>query len=108
MPLLLSKTYEIVTEESAENGEAEERGWAWEACEHSVREAARLIRGLAPSQSPITDPARCWFTQYDEMGDICTGERENTSIHFSHENKPHALRYWIVAIRAAGFKIHGD
>lgn len=64
--LLLSKTFEVITEESAENGDAESRGFEWEAVECSVREAADYLRHCEPSQSPIIDPARVWFTEYGE------------------------------------------
>lgn len=104
--LLLSKTYEAITEESAEHGDAESRGYEWEDSPHSVREAADMLRHREPSQSPITDPARVWFTEYGDA-DYRTGDVENTSLHFSHKNTAHALRYWRAAILAAGLTIKG-
>lgn len=105
--LLLSKTFETITEESAAEGEAEDRGFLWEDSPHTVREAADRIRGLESSQSPITRPDSVWFTSYGEA-DYRTGETENESVHFSHANNPHALRYWKAAILAAGFQIKGN
>ena len=104
MALLLSQTYEQWGEEALELGETNESGFDWEDSAHTVREAVARIKGREPSQFPITDPARCWFTDSDTC--FITGDEEITAVHFSHSNKPHSLRYWIAAIRAAGFKVH--
>ena len=100
----LSKTYEVITEESAEHGEAAETGFHWQDVGHSFTETVDMLAGLSPSQSPITDAARCWFTSYGDS-DFCTGDVENTAIHYSRENKPETLKYWAKAIRAAGHKV---
>jgi hypothetical protein len=102
--LLISKTYEVITEKSAAHGDAEDRGFEWEDSPNTVRETADYLRGREPSQNPITDLAQVWFTEYGDA-DFRTGEVENTSIHFSHKNRPHALRYWRAAILAAGFTL---
>ena len=51
--LLISQTYEIITEESAENGEAAEQGFNFKDSEYTVREIAKEIANLEPSQYPI-------------------------------------------------------
>lgn len=100
----LSETYEVITEESAEHGDAEERGFHWQDVGHSFTETVDMLAGLSPSQSPITDASRCWFTSHGES-DFLSGDVENTSIHYSRENKPETLKYWVKAIRAAGHKV---
>lgn len=102
--LKLCKTFETWDEEARELGETDERGFVWQDVPHGVREAAALLRGRQPSQWPITNPARCWFTDPGEP-DSRTGETEENALHFSHSNSPHALRYWAAAIRAAGFEV---
>lgn len=104
--ILINKTMETITEESAEYGEAAERWVEYENGEFTVRELMRDLEGLEPSQSPITNPEFVWFTSYGEM-DYRTGEYENYSLHYSHDNKPASLKHWIAAIKAAGFKVKG-
>lgn len=89
-------TYEIVTHESAEHGDAEERGWIDEEgdvieLDEFDREegitvvdktVAYLDRAYAtePSESG-RDAAPRWWTDYDHDGDPATGARTNKSYH---------------------------
>ena len=74
-------TYEIVTHESAEHGEAAERGFMapgqWrdesEPTQMTLREALRLA-------SPDCDCGR-WFAESDGREDYATGDVETRSIH---------------------------
>lgn len=102
--ILINKTMEIITEESAEHGEAAEQWMEYENTEFTIREIVKDIKGLEPSQSPITNPEYVWFTSYGEM-DYITGDYENYSLHYSRDNKPSSLKHWIAAIKAAGFKV---
>ena len=104
--VLINKTMEIITEESAENGEAAEQWREYENAEFSFKELVTALRGLEPSQYPITNPAYVWFTENGGM-DCMTGEYENYSLHYSRSNPDRNLKYWINAIKAAGFKIKG-
>jgi len=82
-------TYEIVTPESAEQGDAEERGFIAENV--SLREAIQLINETrtchvggqtAVEASATGDPASAdWFTIYNGM-EYMTGASENRSLHF--------------------------
>lgn len=104
--ILINKTMEIITEESAEHGEAAEQWMEYENAEFTVRELIRELKGLEPSQYPITNPENVWFKSYGEI-DYITGEYENYSLHYSRDNKPSSIKYWIAAIKAAGFMIKG-
>lgn len=104
--LLLSKTYEIITEESAENGEAEETGFVWENSPCEFKEVIDYLRGAQASQCPITNLENVWFTHYGEM-DYLSGEYENVSFHYSRQNPIKNLKYWKSAIIAAGFNVKG-
>lgn len=104
--ILINKTIETITEESAEHGEAAEQWIEYENAEFTVRELIRELKGLEPSQCPITNPETVWFTSYGEM-DYITGDYENYSLHYSRDNKPSSLKHWIAAIKVAGFKVKG-
>ena len=74
-------TYEIITEESAREGEAAERGWRdEEGSEYSVDEVLDLIEGCEPSSTGFHTGV--WYTSYGEM-DFHSGEYENLSYHLS-------------------------
>lgn len=104
--LLLSKTYEIITEESAENGEAEEHGFCWKDTPSEFREVVRYLEGAEPSEYPITKLENVWFTHYGER-DYISGDHEQVSYHYSRQNPSKNLKYWKAAIIAAGFNVKG-
>jgi hypothetical protein len=72
-------TYEIVTHESAEHGDAESRGFVAESV--SLREAIREIGHYAHEADcyPVSSPR--WFTNYEYDEDFVTGARESRSLH---------------------------
>lgn len=102
--ILISKTFETMSQESAENGDYEDTGYCWENVECSFSELVSIIRGLEPSQSPITNAAFVWFTEHGDI-DYRTGEETSYSYHFSRDNKQGNMKYWIKAIKAAGFQV---
>jgi len=72
-------TYEIVTHESAAEGEAEERGFVAEGV--SLREAYKLVGCYALEADcwPVHGPR--WFTNFEYDEDFRTGARESRSLH---------------------------
>ena len=90
---MFSVTYEILTEESIEHGEAEESGFVAENI--SLREAIDLVQktesnhcsqsGIEPSDSRV-DCAR-WFTVYNSA-DYINGNIENRSLHIPDHVTP--------------------
>lgn len=104
--LLISKTYEIITQESAENGDVEERGFVWEDSPCEFREVVRYLEGTVASQNPIINVENVWFTHYGDM-DYSSGESENVSYHYSKQNPSKNLKHWKAAIIAAGFNVRG-
>lgn len=83
-------TFELVTPESAENGEASETGFLSEGC--SLREAVDLLGGSAHEADsfPLTrsNPPR-WFTYTDsDPRDFRTGEIESRSLHLPRNTTP--------------------
>lgn len=96
--IYVSRTYEVITPDSAEQGEAAEQGYEFEDVPHTFRELVDLMQThREPSEWPCTNPsAWVWFTS-DEDTDFRTGEARRTSIHFSKKNDPRALKYWAKA-----------
>jgi hypothetical protein len=100
--ILISKTYEIITEESAENGEAAESGFIWEDAELTFKELVGLLQNFPdPSCWPLTSDSADgseWFGSNAEQ-DFRTGDYESEAIHYSLNNHPRSLKYWKKAIR---------
>ncbi len=101
-----SVTYEITTPESAENGDAEVRGYIAENV--SLREAVQClfetrtsqcdgISALEPSDS-CAESAR-WFSVYNGT-EFLTGANETRSIHFPESMTP-ARRAHLIALLTA-------
>lgn len=99
--LLIHITYEIVTEDSAVDGEAAERGFEVENAQYSFRELVEALRDKFTNESSsksgcITD----WFTTESEI-DLHTGDYSSESIHYSRDNPARKEKYWLKAITAA-------
>lgn len=102
--LLINKTYEVVTPESAEDGEISESGFDQEDAPYTFRELVSAMRcHYEPSCWPVGNsaPAHVWFTSGADI-DFVDGSETRTSIHFSRSNPARKARYWIKAARAAG------
>ena len=92
--LLIDKTYEVVTHESAENGEVEDAGFS------AIGEPitfAELVNALKhefrhASQSPANRSTHIWFTSESEQ-DYMTGDYRSESIHFSPDNPSRKAKY---------------
>lgn len=74
-----AETYEIITPESAEYGEPEERGFIDENLESDYEDMVDLLEGTEPSEMPPSP--RSWYTKYEVDYDYETGARENRSYH---------------------------
>lgn len=76
---VIRETYEIITPESAEEGDADERGWIdEEGTEHTFREAYEACKGAEASSSMFH--TGLWYTHYGSQ-DMHTGGYENRSLH---------------------------
>jgi len=74
-------TYEIITEESAREGEAAERGWEdEEGSEYSVDEVIDLIEECEPSSTQFH--TGIWYSSEEEM-DMYSGKYKSLSYHLS-------------------------
>jgi hypothetical protein len=93
MPILISKTYEIITKESARNGDAQECGFEYEDQPFSFRDLLNEVRKFEEYTGD-------WLTQYGSQN-YHDGSYTNYSLHFSRSNKPRMKKYWDKAIKAA-------
>lgn len=91
-------TYEIITQESAEHGDAEDMGYISEQV--TLREALESVNGtrtcrvdcvqaIEASEYPVVSPQ--WVTIYNGM-EYETGAHENRSIHFPKSLTPSTRR----------------
>ena len=103
--ILVSKTYEVVTPESAEDGEVADSGFDQENEPYTFRELVATMRAhYEPSCWPVTqdtNPEHVWFTSGDDI-DYVDGSTTRTSIHFSRSNPARNRKYWIKAAKMAG------
>jgi len=91
-------TYEIVTPESAEDGEAAEQGWEDEdGSEYTFREAVKLLEGKEPSSSWFH--RGIWYTDHDSDIDYATGAETRQSYHVTASDSFQRRLYAVVTKR---------
>ena len=100
----ISQTYEIVTEESAIDGEAAERGFDFENADYGFRELVEYIESNGFCHSSNSHGAPGWLSTevIQDRAFFEDGEHRTLSLHPGKDAK--SLRYWEKACRAAGFK----
>jgi hypothetical protein len=102
----ITRTFERVTEESAEHGEAVESGYIVAGELVTFRELVNLLRFGVPSSCPASGSPWEWVTHDDGPGKTRAlferGERESYSVHYSRDNPERHARYWRLAFIAAG------
>ncbi len=102
--ILVNRFFEVVTEESAADGDAAERGTISVDEPMSFRELVDALKGGESSCYPSQGFTFEWITQ--DCGETREwferGERRSESIHFSRTNPDHKARYWRLAMIAAG------
>lgn len=96
-------TYEIITEESAEDGDVAERGWKDEEGKEieNVSDAITFIisnNALEPSSSQFHKGV--WYTAYGDMD--FTGEVENYSYHLEGFTENEEKEIYNVIIKYKG------
>lgn len=102
MNILVNKTFDIITPESAVIGDFEESGFEFQNEPFTFRELVELMsEHPQPSQWPNNGGPRVWLSSYGEQ-DFRTGEEKTTSIHFSRENDSRMEKYWTKAMKFAG------
>lgn len=92
MSIIINKTYEIITEESAEQGEVEEHGYVYQDVEISFRDLVDMLREFPLGSSWPGIPR--WASSEQEQ-DYVTGEWYSESIHPGDDAR--SQRYWTKA-----------
>lgn len=102
MAIILSQTYEVVTQESAEHGEVADSGTDWEGVAHSFRETVDLIRDGGFCNPSCSHGVPRWLTSevIQDAAFFEDGESRTLSLHPGSDAR--SLRYWEKACRAAG------
>ena len=100
--ILISRTFEIVTPESAESGDVSESGFLAESESVTFRELVSLMESHpVPSNSHPEGSQWEWLSSHPSQ-DFRDCSETTESIHFARENPPRRLKYWRKAMRAAG------
>lgn len=102
MPIILSQTFEVVTEESAADGDVAESGFDWQDAPHTFRETVELIRDggfIHPSCSHGT-PGWLSTEVIQDRAFFEDGEHRTVALHPGRDSR--SQRYWAKACRAAG------
>lgn len=100
--ILISRTFEIVTPESAESGDVSESGFLVESESVTFRELVSLMESHPnPSCYPARGETYEWLSSYPSQ-DYRDCSETTESLHFSRENPPRMAKYWRKAMRAAG------
>lgn len=100
--IMLSQSYEIVTEESAADGDVAERGFDWEDAPHTFRETVELIRDGGFIHPPSSHGVPAWLSTevIQDRAFFEDGENRTLSLHPGRDSR--SQRYWAKACRAAG------
>jgi hypothetical protein len=103
--ILISRTFEVVTPESAEEGEAAESGFLSEGEAVTFRELVSLMRDHPlPSCYPPRGEAFEWLSSHSET-DYRDASERTESLHYDKSNPPSRDKYWRKAMRAAGIRV---
>lgn len=106
--LTVTRCYDVVTPESAEQGDTADSGRVYEHREMSFRDLVRELRdfqGVSCSPCSESDVRRfphTWAVQHDGSIDYRTGECRTESLHVECADSPRVARWWAKALRVAG------
>jgi len=99
MPIKISKTYEIVTHDSAENGDTSESGFICEDAEYSFSELVYAMEREGFYKPNRSHGCPDWVSTYPEQN-FRDGSYTIYSLHPGKDAR--SLRYWEKACKAAG------
>lgn len=100
--IYISRTYAIITPESAYHGDFEEQGFLAEREEVTLRELVLIIRGGRPSCYPPSGSVNEWVS-YHTNNNFTTGEETIESVHYHrNQSNPNAPTIWRRAFKLAG------
>jgi hypothetical protein len=102
MPIKISVTYEIVTEESAEDGEVADSGFEFENADYGFRELVDYIQSEGFTNPSSSHGVPRWITTevIQDRAFFEDGEHRTLSIHPGKDAR--SQKYWAKACKAAG------
>jgi len=99
--ILINVTYANWTQADIEHGETRDQGYIFLDEPISFKSLVELMRGYE-SASNFSVDANCWLSSFST--DFKSGVDTVHNLHFSAKNKKRYLKYWWLALKAAGFK----
>ena len=100
--IIISRTFEVVTPESAEEGESAESGFLSESESVTFKELVSLMESHPnPSCYPPSGDSSEWLSSYPSQ-DFRDCSETTESLHYCRDNPPRRLKYWRKAMIAAG------
>lgn len=99
--LKISKTYEVVTEESAARGEPEESGFVFKGQPCGFRELIETIESEGFYHSDSSHGVPRWLYTESEVN-YRTGEHTTYALHPARDEQ--SMRYWDKAMAFLGYK----
>ena len=100
--ILVSRTFEVITPESAEYGESAESGFLVESEFVTFKELVTLMREHpVASCYPPRGETYEWLSTYPSQ-DYRDASETTESLHFARENPTRMAKYWRKAMLAAG------
>lgn len=101
--ILITKTYEIVTHESAENGESADAGFVYKDLEFTFRDLVRELQDYAFLSCSHGNGNTSEWVSTEPYKDPYSGECKTFSLHYSRQNHDKTTKYWRKALKCAGF-----
>ncbi len=103
MPIIVSKTFELVTPESAEHGDSEDTGFIFEDQEYTFSELLSELQNegyMHLSNSGEIDE-NTWITsEHTQDRDYFEkGHETRYSLHLSSDSHSRYLKYWKAALK---------
>ncbi|MGI0025130.1 MAG: hypothetical protein ACREA4_08305 [Nitrososphaera sp.] len=96
--ILVSCTYQIVTPESAADGDFAETGFEWENREFIFRELVDLLSECYEWSNSAPYNEATWGCVEPYTSNYETGEERSESYHYSRDNEARMAKYWRKAI----------
>ena len=98
MPIIISKTYEVIDCGNEECCEPDERGFVFEDVPYTFRELVEELENDGYNELSQSFGVPCWVSvTYDDMSNFST---VTESLHSGRDAR--SQRYWEKALRAAG------
>ena len=97
MKLLISRTFEEVTPESAENGDVSDSGFVYESQGFTFRELVSEIKNGNFYRESATE----WLSSSPWVSCYATYTERSESLHFDRANPERARKWFELALRVA-------